>query len=307
MRLCRFQLQQQVSIGFYRDDAVCPLESLAARCGKTLPPISRLIELLPGGEWAELARELNDQLDEQTFAELGLSCADVKFLVPIPDPPKLLLLAGNYAKHVAEGGETAETRENTFPYVFMKPPSTTLTHPGDPIMLPRCSPSQIDWELELGVIIGRQCRDVSEASALDHVAGYTIVNDISDRGFRPNPGRQERPRDRFFDWLHGKWHDTFCPLGPCILSAAEVPDPQSFPLQLSVNGHLEQNASTAEMVFPVAAVISFISQLVTLEPGDIISTGTPDGVGKAKGKFLQVGDLIEAKIGGIGTLVNPVA
>ena len=124
-------------------------------------------------------------------------------------------------------------------------------------------------------MIGRTCRDVDEAEALEYVAGYTVVNDISDRKFQPNPGRKPRERDKFFDWLHGKWHDTFCPMGPCILSADAVADPQALPIRLTVNGEVKQDATTAQMVFPVAAVVSFLSQFVTLEPGDIISTGTP--------------------------------
>src|SRR6478736_692156 len=119
---------------------------------------------------------------------LTVSLADVQLLVPLAAPPKLLFLAGNYAKHVAERGGTAAEREETFPYVFMKPPSTTLTHPGDPIEIPSASPDQIDWECELGVVIGRRCRDVTEAEALDYVAGYTVVNDVTDRKFTPNPG-----------------------------------------------------------------------------------------------------------------------
>ncbi len=157
----------------------------------------------------------------------------------------------------------------------------------------------------MGVVIGRTCRDVSEEEALEYVAGYTIVNDISDRKFTPNPGRKTRERDRFFDWMHGKWHDTFCPIGPCVLTAHGV-DPQNLPLELKVNGEVKQDATTASMVFPVAAVVSFLSRFVTLEPGDIISTGTPKGVGSATGQYLKPGDLVEASIGGIGVLSNPV-
>ena len=245
-------------------------------------------------------------LDLLARDELTVPLEDVQLLVPIASPPKLLFLAGNYAKHVAERGGTAAEREETFPYVFMKPPSSTLTHPGDPIVIPRVSPDQIDWECELGVVIGRHCRGVSESEALNYVAGYTVVNDISDRGFKPNPGRKSRERDKFFDWMHGKWHDTFCPMGPCILSADAVKDPQDLPIKLTVNGQIKQEATTAEMVFPVAAVIAFISQFVTLEPGDVIATGTPSGVGSATGTFLKPGDLIRATIAPIGTLENPV-
>jgi 2-keto-4-pentenoate hydratase/2-oxohepta-3-ene-1,7-dioic acid hydratase in catechol pathway len=139
------------------------------------------------------------------------------------------------------------------------------------------------------------------------VAGYTVVNDISDRKFRPNPDRTKRDNDQFFDWLHGKWHDTFCPIGPCVRSAATLADPQNLTLELRVNGQVKQHASTQQMIFPVAALIEFISKLVTLEPGDIISTGTPSGVGAATGNFLKTGDVLEAEISGIGLLRNPVA
>jgi 2-keto-4-pentenoate hydratase/2-oxohepta-3-ene-1,7-dioic acid hydratase in catechol pathway len=138
------------------------------------------------------------------------------------------------------------------------------------------------------------------------VAGYTIVNDISDRKFRPNPDRTHRERDKFFDWLHGKWHDTFCPVGPCVLAADTVPDPQDLTLRLTVNGEVKQEGTTAQMVFPVAAVVAFLSRFVTLEPGDIISTGTPSGVGNATGTYLRPGDVVTAEIEGIGRLENPV-
>jgi 2,4-didehydro-3-deoxy-L-rhamnonate hydrolase len=230
----------------------------------------------------------------------------VELLVPVPRPNKMFFLAGNYAQHIEEGGGTAAERAETFPYVFMKPPSTTLTHPGKPVQIPAVSPDHIDWELELAVVIGRLAKGVSESEALDYVAGYTVVNDISNRRFRPNPDRKPRHRDPFFDWLHGKWHDSFCPCGPCVLAAAPGIDPQQFELQLTVNGVVKQQASTALQIFPVAAVIEFLSRFVTLEPGDLIATGTPAGVGDARGQYLRPGDRIEATIGAIGTLVSVV-
>jgi 2-keto-4-pentenoate hydratase/2-oxohepta-3-ene-1,7-dioic acid hydratase in catechol pathway len=227
-------------------------------------------------------------------------------MVPIANPPKMLFLAGNYAKHIAERGGTSAERQETFPYVFMKPPSTTLTHPGDPIVIPRLSSGQIDWECELGIVIGRRCRHVDEDEAMGCIAGYTIVNDISDRAFKPNPDRKPRDRDKFFDWMHGKWHDSFCPMGPCVLSADVVPDPQVLPIKLAVNGQFMQDSSTAEMVFPVPAIVSFLSSFITLQPGDVIATGTPSGVGSATGTFLRAGDIVRASIAPIGTLQNPV-
>lgn len=310
MRLCRYERNGHIEVGFYREDGVVPLPDAAVAVDASVPGVGEdLLPLLTGGvlrsEIRRIAESLGNLPSDQHEA-LTVPLDAVQLLVPIPRPSKLLLLAGNYSKHIEEGGGRAEERARTFPYVFMKPPLTTLTDPGRPVQIPRCSPQEIDWELELGVIIGRRCRDVPEAEALNCVAGYTIVNDISDRAFHPNPSRAARDKDAFFDWLHGKWHDTFCPMGPAVLPADEVEDPQEFQLQLRVNGQVEQDASTAEMVFPVAAIIEFLSQFVTLEPGDVISTGTPSGVGKAKGRFLKAGDVLEAEISGIGILSNPV-
>jgi len=316
MRVCRFRFEGADLTGFYDDQFIIPIDQAAEMYSREtgeeilFPSTDEVLDLLPpDGESRESARELLswiDGLDIMSLNELTIPLNEARLLVPLPSPPKILLLAGNYAKHVAERGGTAAEREETFPYVFMKPPSTTLTNPGDPIIIPSVSPDHVDWECELGVVIGRRCRGVSEADALDYVAGYTVVNDISDRSYKPNPGRKPRERDKFFDWLHGKWHDTFCPMGPCVLSAAEVDDPQSLPIKLTVNGQVKQEASTAEMIFPVAAVIAFISRFVTLEPGDVIATGTPSGVGSASGTYLKPGDTVRATIAPIGILENPV-
>ena len=316
MRLCRFQLDDLTLGGFYDDDRVIPLdqacELYAEMTGEeiVITGTDGLIDLLPpDGAFYEEARTLANWIErsktDPALAEISIPLNEVALLVPIAAPPKILLLAGNYAAHVVERGGIAVERQETFPYVFLKPPSTTLTNPGDPVVIPKLSPDHVDWECELGVVIGRTCRNVSEADALKYVAGYTVVNDVTDRKFTPNPGRKTRERDKFFDWLHGKWHDTFCPMGPCILSADSVADPQALRLTLTVNGEVKQDGSTAQMVFPVAAVISFLSQFVTLEPGDVISTGTPSGVGSTKGTYLKPGDEVVAMVEGIGRLVNP--
>ncbi len=315
MRLCRFRLDDTVLAGLYRDDLVIPIDQACDACSEELgvdlllPASDDLLDLLPpDGPYHPACRELADWvdgLDRDALAALAIPTADVELLVPVARPNKILLLAGNYAAHVAERGGTAAERQETFPYVFLKPPSTTLTHPFAPVVIPRVSPDHVDWECELGVVIGRACRDVDEAEALSHVAGYTVVNDVTDRKFTPNPGRKPRERDKFFDWLHGKWHDTFCPMGPCLLSADAAGDPQDFRLTLDVNGARRQDGSTGQMVFPVAAVIAFLSRFVTLEPGDIVSTGTPGGVGSAKGTYLKPGDVVVAAIDRVGRLENP--
>ncbi|MGL4462233.1 MAG: fumarylacetoacetate hydrolase family protein [Planctomycetia bacterium] len=319
MRLCRFRLKDAppgaVQIGLFGEERIVPLATGAAAYTAAyheklrilasddlfnfLPPDGRaLAEVKKLAVW--VARGGGQQLQD-----VLLPTAAVELLAPFPRPNKLFLLAGNYAKHVQEVGRTAAERDETFPYVFMKP-STTLTDPGKPFALPKNSPDFIDWELELAVVIGRKAKHVREADALSHVAGYTIVNDVSNRRFRPNPGRRERDQDKFFDWLHGKWFDGFCPCGPCLLTADAVADPQAFSLELKLNGETRQKATTGSMIFPVAAIVAFVSSICTLEPGDVISTGTPEGVGHATGTYLKPGDLLEAGIEGIGVLTTPV-
>jgi len=314
MRICRFRSHETTALGFYSEQQVVSLAAAAnayrQATGSTLeiPSGDNILDVLPHGAAHGNARRLADWLAQNSSAvsSLGVPTASVQTLVPVPRPNKLFLLAGNYAEHIQEGGGIAAERAETFPYVFMKPPTTTLTDPGRPVQVPTVSPGAIDWELELAVIIGRRCKHVSEAEALQYVAGYTVINDISDRKFRPNPGRKKRDRDSFFDWLHGKWHDSFCPCGPCVLAADALPDPQQLEMKLWLNGELRQNASTSQQIFPVAAVIEFIASFVTLEPGDIISTGTPAGVGNTTGTYVKPGDVLTAAIPAIGTLVSPV-
>jgi 2-keto-4-pentenoate hydratase/2-oxohepta-3-ene-1,7-dioic acid hydratase in catechol pathway len=304
------------AVGLYDDESVMPLEAIGkayeTASGQMGPPTGSddLLDYLPPdgkhfaatkkvAQWAAASRRPNDQT-----ARVALD--RVEWLLPIPRPNKLLLLAGNYNEHIQEGGGAATERAETFPYVFTKPPTTALRASGQSVVIPKVSPNHVDWELELCIVIGRQARHVREADALAYVAGYTVVNDISDRQFRPNPDRKLRNNDRWFDWEHGKWHDTFCPCGPGIASADAIPDPQKLKMKLSVNDNVKQKGSTAQQIFPVAAVVAFISDIVTLEPGDLIATGTPAGVGHASGTYLKPGDKIEAWIEGIGTLNSPV-
>jgi 2-keto-4-pentenoate hydratase/2-oxohepta-3-ene-1,7-dioic acid hydratase in catechol pathway len=314
MRLCLFLLEEDNLIGFYDDQVVYPIDQAAqAYYDATgfeldLPDITDPLELLPPNgvfrESAKLLWEWIQSLEPEAKADISLQTDEVDLLIPITLPSKILLLAGNYAEHITEQGGLAAERDETFPYVFMKPSSTLNTHLA-PVLIPLVSPDHVDWECELGVVIGEVCKGVSEEEALDYVAGYTVVNDITDRKYRPNPGRKTRERDKHFDWLHGKWHDTFLPVGPCILSAEDV-DPQNLQISLRVNGEPKQDSSTSKMVFPVASIISFISQFITLEPGDLIATGTPSGVGNATGTYLKSGDEVEAEIEGIGVLISPI-
>lgn len=316
MRLCRFAQGGRTSVGLYDDKAVISLaaaaEAYSAATKEKAGPFEgdNLIDFLPpDGKYFAAAKKIADwAIKNETSlpASAKLPHESVELLVPIPRPEKLLLLAGNYNEHLTEGGGAATERAETFPYVFWKPPTTTLTAPGKPVIIPKVSPDHIDWELELCIVIGKRARHVKEADALNYVAGYTVLNDISDRQFRPNPGRKLRGNDKWFDWEHGKWHDTFAPCGPCIASADAIPDPQKLKMKLSVNGKMKQDATTKQQIFPVAAVVAFISDITTLEPGDLIATGTPGGVGNTTGTYLQRGDKIEAWIEGIGSLNSPV-
>ena len=231
---------------------------------------------------------------------------DVTLLAPIPQPPKVIGLAVNYVAHHDELQRPADMpsapRQTTTPRPFIMP-ATAIAAPGAEIPWPAYS-RQIDYEIELAVVIGRTARRVTPEDAMDYVAGYTIANDVSARSVTHAEGRAERPKDAFFDWLHGKWADGFLPTGPYLVTADEIPDPDNLDLELTVNARTRQKANSSLMIFPVAEIVAFISQIMTLTPGDIIATGTPWGVGAAEGRFLEPGDVITCRIDGLGELTN---
>jgi 2-keto-4-pentenoate hydratase/2-oxohepta-3-ene-1,7-dioic acid hydratase in catechol pathway len=230
----------------------------------------------------------------------------IKLLAPIPDPGKILALAGNYAKHIIEAGLklglSNSPRKTTVPRPFLKP-DTVINHPNSIIPWPVYS-KEIDYEIELAVVIGKTAKCVSPQKAQEVIGGYTIANDVSARSVTFKEGREKRPWDEFYDWLGGKWADGFLPLGPCIVTADEIDNPQNLQMALKVNGQIRQNANTSDMIFNVYEIVSFLSYMMTLEPGDIIATGTPEGVAMATGNFLKAGDSIECTIEKIGTLTN---
>jgi len=234
----------------------------------------------------------------------------VRLLAPIPRPGKVLALAGNYSEHIKEAalkrgfnlGLSDSARQTTVPRPFLMP-STAVIGPDEVIPWPVYS-EQIDYELELAVVIGRKVTCIRPDEAIACVAGYTIANDVSARSVTFSRNRQKRPWDEFYDWLNGKWADGFCPLGPYLVTSDEIADVQNLKMVLRVNGQVRQDANTSQMIYPVADIVSFISHITTLEPGDIICTGTPAGVGVATGNFLKAGDRIECSIEGLGTLTN---
>ncbi len=241
-------------------------------------------------------RDVFDQarkaLDAGPDASGVFQTAAVELGPPVPDPDKILCIGLNYADHANEAG-LAQTKVPLFFAKFRN----ALVGPSASIVLPRVS-REIDYEGELAVVIGQRCKEVSEQEALQYVAGYSVFNDVSARDLQTQTSQ----------FTAGKALDTFAPMGPGIVPASDIPDPQALLLTTKVNGQEVQHASTANMIFSVAKVIAFLSSLMTLEPGDIIATGTPSGVGfmRTPPLFLQDGNVVEVEIEGIGQLRNPV-
>jgi 2-keto-4-pentenoate hydratase/2-oxohepta-3-ene-1,7-dioic acid hydratase in catechol pathway len=221
----------------------------------------------------------------------ALALAEIQLLAPLARPGKLVAVGRNYREHAAEEGATLPTA----PVLFTKYPSS-ITGPGSEIRWRAADTSQVDYEAELGVIIGRRARDVSVEDALDSVFGYTCLNDVSARDMQVQDGQ----------WVRAKSLDTFCPMGPWIVTRDEIPDPGRLAIRCMVNGEVRQDASTADLIHGVAELIAFCSRFITLEPGDVIATGTPGGVGafRVPPVFLADGDVVAVSIEGIGTLEN---
>jgi 2-keto-4-pentenoate hydratase/2-oxohepta-3-ene-1,7-dioic acid hydratase in catechol pathway len=228
----------------------------------------------------------------------------VRLLAPLLRPPKLLALARNYQDHITEGGGAPVDKRRVVPKLFLKP-SSAIIGPDEALTLPTVSHTT-DWEVELAVVIGTRCRNVALADAPGVVFGYTIANDVSARTADWGVERDEDVWNGFFDWLNGKWPDGFAPLGPYLLTADEVPDPHNLALSLYLNGERKQHSSTSQMISTVAETIAFASRFMTLEPGDVIETGTPSGVGATTGTYVKSGDVMEARIEKLGSLRTPV-
>lgn len=241
---------------------------------------------------------------------LDFSAAASRLLPPIERPYKIMCAAANYKAHVAEmrasnftGPANAPKTEATAalrPYHFFKAPSCMIG-PDDEIVLPSAE-HKIDWEVELGAVIGKPGKNIPAANALDHVAGYVVVNDIS---CRAATWRADRPNLRS-DWMSGKSYDTFLPVGPWFVPSAFVPDYRAMQLQLWVNGELHQDGYARDMIFSTEEQIAYLSEMMTLEPGDLVVTGTPAGVGQGKGVYLKPGDVVEAEISHLGRQRNRV-
>jgi 2-keto-4-pentenoate hydratase/2-oxohepta-3-ene-1,7-dioic acid hydratase in catechol pathway len=256
------------------------------------PQFESIMQLVAAGyDGVARARELVNN------GSATLAVGDVRLHAPLR-PGKIIGVGLNYVEHVEESSRTLDTDKDlpARPVLFSKP-GTAVVGPDEPILHNADLTQQLDWECELAVVIGRTARRVSREDALDYVFGYSIVNDISARDQR-----------RSGQWFFSKGQDSYAPFGPLIRTADEIPDPQTLKLTLSVNGSQKQNGNSAHMLFPIAELIADITSGVTLEPGDVIATGSPQGVGAAQNppQFLQPGDVVEATIEAIGTLRNPV-
>jgi 2-keto-4-pentenoate hydratase/2-oxohepta-3-ene-1,7-dioic acid hydratase in catechol pathway len=249
-------------------------------------------------DWQRIAPILLDSVAHSA----GVT-GEVVWHAPLPAPPKFLLLAGNFRAHVVESGFEAAPEQNLTPQFFMRP-STTIIGPSDDIPLVSANHA-LDYESELAVVIGRHTRYATLENAMNAVWGYTVVNDVSERKLNEDmPDRKKRSNDDCYDWLVGKWFDGSAPMGPYIVTSEELPSEVTVSARL--NGELVQEATTHLMIHSVAEAIVYISQVLTLEPGDVISMGTPAGVGMARGRLLRDGDVMECEVSGIGVLRNKV-
>lgn len=300
MRLVTYRssIEAEARLGAVVNDLVVDLARFGAAKNTPLPAtMLDFIDLSPSA--VRVATRLVTETEDDFPIGATVPLTNVKLLAPIPRPRKNIFGIGlNYTQHVSESAKSLDTSPDLpkQPVIFSKPP-TAVIGPGEPVLHNKTITRQLDWEVELGVIIGRRANGVTRADALGYVFGYTVIIDLSARDCR-----------RAGQWIYSKGQDSFAPMGPCIVTADEIPDPQTLDLSLSVNGVLKQNSNTAYMLFKVDELIADISQGITLEPGDIIATGTPAGVGAGMSppEWLWPGDVIRAEVERIGALRHPV-
>jgi 2-keto-4-pentenoate hydratase/2-oxohepta-3-ene-1,7-dioic acid hydratase in catechol pathway len=307
MRYATFSLpgDPALRLGVVHADGITEVSALLAGDGLAAAPTT-LLEMIQAGPdvWRRVATELETKvLQPRTSSQSALPTHDasrVRWHAPIPRTAKNIVCLGlNYFSHVLETSKPLDKQPKIpdVPLFFTKAP-TTVNGPYDAIPWDKAATEQVDYEAELGVIVGIGGKNILRATALDHVFGYTVVNDVSARDLQ----------FRHKQWFKGKSLDGFCPMGPVVVTADEFGDPQSKRITLRVNGETRQHATTADMIFSVNVMLEYLSQGMTLEPGDIIATGTPDGVGLGRipPEYLQDGDVVETEIEGIGILRNRV-
>lgn len=285
-------------LGFLHNNLIIDMEDFGEISNFPLPiDMLDLIDL--GFEIIEEITEMIKETREIDFEQIGYTLEEVEILAPIQRPRKNIIGIGlNYTEHVAESARTLDTTGKLpqKPIIFSKPP-TAVTGPNTEIILNTKLTQQLDWEVELAVVIGDYGKYVPKEKALDYVFGYTVINDISARDCR-----------REGQWIVSKGQDTFAPMGPYLVTKDEIPDPHNLNLSLKLNGVEKQNSNTKYLLFNINALIEDLSTVFTLEPGDIIATGTPAGVGAGRNpqEWMWDGDVVEATVEGIGTIVNTV-
>ena len=299
MRLITYRHRDEADrVGVMSNGLVVDVQRFSATHGVALP--NKMLELIDMAATAlPVLREGIEAAAGRYAAGTAVPVEDVQIKAPIPRPRKNIFGIGlNYRSHVEESARSLDTGRDLpkQPVVFSKPP-TTVIGPGDAIHHDAKLTQQLDWEVELAVIIGRTARRVSAEKALSHVFGYSVLIDISARDNR-----------RAGQWIISKGMDTYAPFGPCIVTADEIADPHNLRLWLKKNGEIKQDSNTKHMIFDVPALIVDISAGITLEPGDVIATGTPEGVGAGRSppEWLWPGDVIEAGVDGIGVLRHPI-
>ena len=283
-------------LGLVLGKRIVNIAAAAASLGLSAVPDDLAAFVAAGAPALDVARTIATRFD--AGAQAGVALDGVQLLAPIPKPERNVVCVGlNYADHVAESKSVVGSDVPAYPVFFTKPPSCVIG-PGDEIPWHGHVSTSIDWEVELAVIIGRAGRDIAEADALDYLFGYAVANDVTARDLQQRHGQ----------WYKGKGLDGFCPLGPLVVTADEIGDPQRLDIALRVNGVEKQRSNTSHQIFPVARLIAEWSAGMTLFPGDILLTGTPSGVGVGRKppEFLKPGDIVEAEVERIGVLRNTV-
>jgi acylpyruvate hydrolase len=315
MKLVTFHTEYGERLGAVMDDHVLDLhkacEVYFAERGHGKPRVMAqalcppsMVEFLQGGDEAmELARHLLAEFRDyvgtprvkKDFAERRIIVPrrGLGLAAPVPRPGKILCLGMNYRDHAEEAGEDIPE----VPVVFTKSPDSVIG-PGDPILLPKVS-DQVDYAIEFAFVMGRRAKDVPDGSAMEYVAGYTIFHDVSARDYQLSTSQ----------WYIGKAFDTFGPMGPCLVTRDDVPDPHALALELRLNGRIMQSSNTRNLIFGVPRLVAYLSSVMTLDPGDVVATGTPGGAGIYLNppRFLQPGDFCTLAIEKLGVLENPVA
>ncbi len=299
MRLVTYSRMGVPSIGVELNEGILDIPDAASHFGRkyhirghSFP--TTMLDLLQWPAGVDVVRQIVERYEKTPKGERLMThpVDSVTFEAPISRPGKIVALGKNYLDHIEETGSDVPE----FPVIFTKFPSSVIG-PDDSIVIPKVS-SQVDWEVELGIVIGKSCKDVAEDKSLDYIAGYTVINDVSARDLQMNDEQ----------WVRGKSLDTFCPMGPCIVTRDELGNASGLKMHTKVNGIIKQDSSTSDLIYNVIQIVSFLSKSFILEPGDVIATGTPSGVGFVRDppEFLKPGDQVELFIEGIGYLRNSV-